>query len=200
MNAQIPAGVEYGEPVTLPTGVPHLVCELTGIPCLLPLAQLRGVVRELSALTRFPFAPTWLLGVFPYRTEVLALVDPAPLVFGHEVSVAASAHGHMSDTRIVTAATQPIATLDGPCAAIVGGGDRSLALRLDRAHAVVFVPEAAVSAPTTDRPEEAAATGVVGRYLAGVWKPEPAAAPHAILAIERVLADLLERLEEDADG
>jgi chemotaxis signal transduction protein len=198
MTAQIPAGVGSGELVALPRGVPHLVCELAGTPCLLPLAHLRGVVRELAALARFPFAPNWLLGVFPYRTEVLALVDPVPFVFGREASVAAPSYGSPSAMRAVTTALP--AALDGPCAVIVGGGNRSLALRLDRAQAVVFVPEATVSAPSWDRFEEVAATGVVGRYLAGAWTPEPGAASHAILAIERVLADLLERLEEDADG
>jgi chemotaxis signal transduction protein len=169
-------GVDDAPP--LPEGVPHVVVQLGGARCLLPLAELRGVLTETPKLVRFPFVPPWMLGVFLYRAELLALVDPLPVLVGH------------ARDEDATASASTI---------LVGNGERSLGLRVDGVFEVVFVSDTAdlYAASVPGRVSEL----IAARYVASIWSPDAWTAPLPILAVAPLLDDLLRLLaEEDRDG
>ena len=44
------------------------------------LTMLREALLEIPPLTPLPFSPSWLLGLFPLRTDLVTLIDPRPIL------------------------------------------------------------------------------------------------------------------------
>src|SRR5262249_13395582 len=88
--ATVPTGVPSQASLTsrmsqwsqLPPNVPHLRFRVASSSCLLPLDRLGGVLAERPRLIHLPYSPEWMLGVFPHRTGLVALVDPVPVLTG----------------------------------------------------------------------------------------------------------------------
>jgi len=173
-----------------PAGMPYLRALLGGTEWLVPLAGLRAVLAELPRVVPLPQAPEWLLGVFPYRAELLALVDPAPMLAG-------------------SAAVHPAGQTPGPaggglgelgrCALIAGAGERTLAWRLERVGDVVHLPESAVAS----EPRGAMSAPAVGgrRFCAGMAAlGESPDARLPVLDVDGLLAALLDGLAEEERG
>src|SRR5215813_9010691 len=86
--ATVPAGVSsqgsHGSRLPqAPLGVPYLQFSVGGSSCLLALERLGGVLAEPPHLVYLPYSPEWVLGVFPHRTALVALVDPFPMLADH---------------------------------------------------------------------------------------------------------------------
>ena len=179
-----------------PLGVPHVAVQFAGVRCLLPLSELRGVLTEAPKLTRFPFSPPWLFGVFLFRAELLALVDPLPVLLGHGRHAATVARSQPQLAR--EDSTYPPSG-GVPPTILVGSGERSLGFRADGVFDVTFVSEA-----TYLRSPEALAESpesIDDRYIAAICMSEPEHIVLPVLAVAPLLDDLLRLLsEEGRDG
>ncbi len=67
-------------------GTELLVFLCGAAPCAAHLHALREVVPTLPEFTLLPASPPWLLGVCALRTDLLGLVDPAPMLLGNSPS------------------------------------------------------------------------------------------------------------------
>lgn len=162
--------------VSVPLGDEHLLLTCAGMPCAVPLAQLREVLPALPATTALPYSPPWLLGVFPLRTELVALVDPVPVLCERPPADDEST---------------------GRLAAVLVAGDGEECLGL----AVAGVGDiAVVRAGEIVRDASGLGGGVRSTYVAG-WYAPPGGRPAVILDLPRLVTDLLRELtEESADG
>jgi chemotaxis signal transduction protein len=87
-NASGPRAAELNQPATpdVTSGALALVC--AGFTCAVPLTAVREVVAGIPAAAPLPDSPAWLLGVMQWRGELIALIDPLPILTGN-----AAAHG-----------------------------------------------------------------------------------------------------------
>jgi chemotaxis signal transduction protein len=184
------------ESTPLPQGVPHVAVQFAGVRCLLPLSELRGVLTEAPKVTRFPFSPPWMFGVFLFRAELLALVDPLPVLLGHGRHAAKVAR---SQLRLAREDSMHPPSGGVPPTILVGRGERSLGFRADGVFDVTFVPEV-----TYLRSPEALAESpesIDDRYIAAMCVSEPEHIVLPVLAVAPLLDDLLRLLsEEGRDG
>jgi chemotaxis signal transduction protein len=125
-----------------------------------------------------PFSPPWLLGVFAHRTELLGLVDPAPLLLG-------AARGAVRDPS----APPPAATL------IVGHDDQMLGLAVEALGEIVLIRPDEIAATSGEPMDE---TSVAPPYLRGYYQPPAAddAVAYAVVDLEPFVATLLDALRE----
>lgn len=167
----------------------YLSVMLRGVRCLLPLERLRGVLAERPHVVRVPLAPRWLLGVFPYRAELLALVDPAPVLFGDaDTDFARSTGG----------ARQASGRGEGGSAGaviVVGSGERSLGWLVERTG------ELATSTEARPAPGTAAdGRAIAEAYVAGMAANDDSAEPATVVDVDAALDALLAGpVEEDGD-
>lgn len=182
--------------IPLPEGVPHVAVQFSGARCLLPLAELRGVLTQSPTLVRFPFGPSWLLGIFLHRAELLALVDPLPVLFGRTRHVADNTIPRSRPPREAPFSAPP----DGDQPAIlVGSGERTIGFRVGGVSEVVFLTDAH-GVRSTALPSELP-DPIEARYIAALWAPDEESRALPILAIAPLLDDLLGLLaEEGHDG
>jgi chemotaxis signal transduction protein len=172
-----------------PSGVPFLRAHVGGMEWLVPLAGLRTVLAELPRVVPLPHAPEWLLGVFPYRAELLALADPAPVLTSLSVADT-TGPGHKPTTS-------GGASL-GRCALIAGTGERSLAWQLERVGDVIHLPESAV---LSARSGAALAPSGWQRFCVGIAALEEAPGTRLpVLDVDGLLAALLDGLAEEDRG
>jgi chemotaxis signal transduction protein len=186
-------GASAEDPTALPPDVPHVGVEFAGARCLLPLGELRGVITDAPRLTRLPFSPRWLLGVFLFGAELLAFVDPIPVLFGRAADEALSQSwpSRAISPRAPTSDHRPII--------LIGAGDRTLGLRADVVHEMAFVP-AATDLRSPEAPGQLPGP-IAARYIAATWAPEPSGSALPVLAVAPLLDDLLRLLtEEGRDG
>lgn len=157
----------------------HLLFVCQGIACAAPLSELREVLRTVPPSVRMPFSPAWLLGVFTLRTDLLGLVDPAPMLLG-------------ATWAERTAATlAPVATL------IVGYSEPLLGLAVGPIGEIVAIhpDEIEVSAPLDDANDASAAPS----YIRGHYQPTGASERYAVVELAPFVAALLRALREGAD-
>jgi len=160
------------------SGIEHLLFVCADVPCALPLTALREVMRATPETIPLPHSPPWMRGVFPLRAEILALVDPAPMLLGRQ---------HLPAVDVLA---KPTGTRATAMALVVGSDERSLAWVVDTVGAI-----AAVEAKDVD------AGGGVGqpareRYVTGVYEDARTAARYTLLNAERLLDDLLAAIAE----
>ena len=69
-----------GDPQPASAAGELLLCHFHHLPCAIAAHELREALPAPPAAVALPFSPPWLLGVFPWRTELAALLDPAPIL------------------------------------------------------------------------------------------------------------------------
>lgn len=156
-----------------PRGAEYLLFTCRQIPCAVALHELREVMRAVPHSVPLPFSPPWLLGVFSLRTELLGLVDPAPMLLGAGWAARDPA--------------PPTATL------IVGSPEPLLGL------AVGAVGEITRIQPEQIEPLHlpADSTGIPA-YVSGRYHPAGAPHPYAVVDMAPFVAALLRALEESS--
>jgi chemotaxis signal transduction protein len=179
------------------TGDEYLLFACADIPCAVPLKSLREVRPSLPQVVPLPFSPDWLIGIFPLRTQLLALVDPAPLLFGrpadHVSSWLKPQRNSLYERRVTTPLENP---LFPTTALLVGEGEGVLAWAVTAVGDIVLIPD-----------EQIVSTGVLPtpmpeKYVAGIYAHSSGEQRYLILNVEVVLADLLAGLleKEQSDG
>lgn len=89
------------------------------------LTMLREALLVIPSLAPLPFSPSWLLGIFPLRTDLVTLIDPRPMLArGMDVT---------EDDIQVDAA-------HGEQALLVGASGRLIAFIVDRIGDIVSSP------------------------------------------------------------
>ena len=168
-------------------GEEHLLLWLGDAPYLARLADLREVLPGVPAHIALPFSPLWLWGIFPLRTDLVALVDPAPML-RHGPGAANDAPP--SESRRVEA-PRPLSQADSRYALVIGEGERSLALVADRIGEIV---------PLRPDDQEPAALGgvteIVSRYVEGAYPIAGLDRPALALRMAPLREDILAALEE----
>jgi len=160
----------------------YLLFECGHINCAVPLADLREVRNTVPRTIPLPGSPDWMLGIFPVRSEMLALVDPIPALFGR------------LEQTVAPVGPLPAPALERASVMIVGTGERSLA----------FVVDSYSGTPTGHGHElDTSAqmlvrTGLpfVARYVAGIYAPADTDRRYAVLEADHLLSDLIAALEE----
>ncbi len=125
----------------------RLLFWIGGKPYSAALTSLREALPAIPIATPLPFSPSWLVGLFQLRTDLVTLIDPRPLL-GNDGD-AAPANGQ-------------IAPLEGEQALLLGETGRLIAFVVDRLGDIVSV--SSEFAPLSD--EEIARLGIARRYLA----------------------------------
>jgi len=187
--------VENGIPVPgeLPGGTEYLLFACADVPCAVALKALREVRPSLPQVVPLPFSPDWLIGIFPLRTHLIALVDPAPLLLGRSADHAASwlmprrSRPSLYERRV----TAPLANPLFPTTALlVGEGEKVLA------WAVTAVSDIVVILDEQIMPSTAIDIPMPAKYVTGIYQPVQSDPSYLVLNVEMVLADLLSGLEE----
>jgi chemotaxis signal transduction protein len=138
------------------------------------LTSLREALPAIPNVTPLPFSPVWLLGLFPLRTDLIALIDPRALL--------------REGIRVETARGQS-ASLHGKQALLVGESGQLIAFVVDRIGDIVSFPD-----PFSPAPDEAMAKHEVSaRYVKGIYS-------HESEGFELVLALNVISLYEDVIG
>lgn len=170
-------------------GTPYLMFRCEDVACAAPLAAFREVLPGLPGTIPLPESQPWMLGLFLLRTELLALVDPAPFLLGRPVAAWPLLEG-VGD--IGTASTLLTMTPGTPTALIVGADEATLALAVREIGSIVTV-----------RDEELQTHGPVSqvnpRYVRGVYVPEGRRERYLVPNISALLDDLLRGLAEGED-
>lgn len=179
------------------TGVEYLLFACADIPCAVPLKSLREVRPSLPQVVPLPFSPDWLIGIFPLRTQLLALVDPAPLLLGrpadHVSSWLKPQRNSLYERRVTTPLENPLFPTS---ALLVGEGEGVLAWAVTAVGDIVLIPDEQIISP------DALPMPMPDKYVTGIYAPSSGAQRYLILNVEVVLADLLAGLleKERSDG
>lgn len=178
------------------SGVEYLLFVCADIACAVPLAMLREVLPSVPKTVPLPFSPDWMLGIFPLRSEMLGLVDPAPLLLG-SVDGAISSSFIPSVERTGQRASPFGPGLSSRPALVVGDETRSLAWAVSGVGDIAVVQEADLLTPGD------VASRVTlpfdERYVSGLYIPGDDAGRYVVLQADRLLDDLLAALEERDD-
>jgi chemotaxis signal transduction protein len=197
------AHTEGGIPLPeAPVGTELLVFLCGSAPCAAPLSVLREVLPALPVCAALPASPAWMLGVFSLRAELLGLVDPAPYLFG---VLDDAAYTPMLATRRQPHGSLFPAPPTGPLgltmAIIAGEGERSLGLAVSAVGDLVRAGEDEINADPSALAQ--AASPIVERYIVGIYTPHDTSDHYTVLAVERLVDDLLRAVdagEEDPYG
>lgn len=187
--AQAQAGEPEPHENAAAQGTPYLMFRCEDIACAAPLDAFREVLPGLPGTIPLPDSPPWMLGLFLLRTELLALVDPAPFVLGHPAT-AWPLPENVGD--IGMASTMPAMTPGTPTALVVGSGETTLALAVREVGSIVTVrdEELRTQAPVSQ---------VTPRYARGIYVPEGTHERYLVPNISALLDDLLRGLAEGED-
>lgn len=161
--------------------VEHLLCAFHDVRCAIALHELREVQPAVPAVVALPFSPTWLVGMFPWRTELAGLIDPVPMLL-------AAAPSQRSSDQSPAALT---ATL------IAGEDDRLLGLAVTRLGGVAAITSGALSHIV---PADAALAG--SPFVRGWYTADPGAGggSYAVLDLPAFLDACLAGLKDEAPG
>ena len=184
------SGAKPGEPRL---GTEYLLFACADAPCAVPLKALREVRLSLPQVVLLPFSPDWLIGIFPLRTQLLALVDPAPLLLGRATTQVGSwqqserTHSSLYRRRV----SAPLVNSFFPTTALlVGEGEGVLALAVAAVGDIVLIPDEQIFSPST------APIPIPEKYVSGIYLPSSGDQRTMILDMQQVLADLLLGLVE----
>ena len=177
-------------------GTEYLMFTCADIRCAVPLKSLREVRPSLPPVVSLPFSPDWLIGIFPLRTQLLALVDPGPILLGRSAENISSlaprrrpdySRGALS-RRLVSA---PLRSAAFPTTALlIGDGESVLAWAVTSVGDITLIPDEQIisaSAMPLPAPEH---------YVTGIYAPAAAEERSIILNVDQVMADLLAQLTE----
>ncbi len=185
------------------TGIEYLLFTCGGVECGVPLAALREVLPALPQVAPLPASPEWMMGVFALRAEMIALVDPAPVLLDHAAAYATPRPSPASHTAPV-ASTLPqdrsqASSIHRPRSAlIVGTGERCLAWAISLVGDLVRLEDHEILPHTHEATADA--PRVRERYILGDYIVPENGRRYTLLNAELVLDDVLHELEEDPDG
>lgn len=184
--------------VAPPEGDPYLLFTCADVACAAPLTQFREVLPTLPTTVALPFSPPWMLGFFALHTELIGLVDPAPILFESSdlftLSRARARNGRIivPGERTSSGENWRLAQPEsGPTALIIGTGERMLAL------AVGGIGDMAYVQPGEIRDGQAVAAGarVPGeRFCAGVYVEPGSQLAFYVVKVDALLNVLLDAL------
>jgi len=172
-----------------PAGQEYLLFWLGEWPCLVRLAELREALPVVPGHAALPFSPRWLWGIFPLRTDLVALVDPMPvLMHGPDAARA------MDVTRAPRAASaNDFGPVEALRALVIGEGDHLLALLVDRIGEICAVTEGdRRPGDLADQPGEVP----LAQYVAGAYTVAGVERDALELRIARLADDIFAALEE----
>lgn len=168
----------------------HLLFWLDESPYLVRLADLREVLSAVPPHVALPFSPAWLRGIFPLRTDLVALVDPAPILF-NDPEDGDRRIAHAEGARVAT--LSDIGRMETPRALVVGEDDHVLALLADAIGDICALrPEdqqAPDLTPTTER-------APLPQYIVGAYQIEKLGRAAWALHIPQLTEDIFAALEE----
>ncbi|HZC08064.1 MAG TPA: chemotaxis protein CheW [Ktedonobacterales bacterium] len=167
-------------------GDEHLLVWLGEAPYLVRLADLREVLPSVPAHIALPYSPLWLWGVFPLRTDLVALVDPAPML---RQGPAAPDDLARAEGRRAVATGSP-RHAESRQALVIGEGDRTLALVAER------IGDIWPLRPEDQEPSGADTGALPSRYVAGVYPIAGLERPALALHLARLCEDIFTSLEE----
>jgi chemotaxis signal transduction protein len=160
-----------------------------GIACAAPLAAIREVLNSVPVIASLPDSPTWFLGVFQLRTEILGAADMRPLL------AASAGVGGVSSTHDADSA------LTGHERAIViGTGVRSLALLVESIGDILTLRPHEILSELVEHPAFGA---IAPRYRLGLLAPDVHQTRFALIAPDTLLTDAINALtnsEVASDG
>ncbi len=168
----------------------NLALVFAGFTCAVPLTAVREVLPGIPAAALLPDSPAWLLGVFQWRGDLIALIDPLPVLTGN-----AAAHGgpwrHVGRPEHGGHEVwHPVVGLSDSGAAIVlGDSTRCIALAVDAVGPLV----SSTADPAPGRGEE---TPALPRYTAGITAT-PGGASYPVLRSGALLEDVVAALTEE---
>lgn len=199
LMAQVAEGLPS---LDVPRGTDLLLLLSGSVPCAAPLASLREIIPHLPTYAMLPSSPAWLLGVFPLRTEMLGLVDPAPQLLGIAASenyVPIVAARHQPATMLFP--SPPAGPLGLSMTIVAGEGTRQLGLAVSAVGDLVRADDTEIAADGQALLQ--ATSPIHERYITGIYTPRQTQDHYTILHIERLLDDLLaalDRSEEEGYG
>ena len=178
-----------GEAREDPASEEYLLFWLGDAPYLVRLVDLREALPSVPRHVALPFSPRWLWGIFPLRTDLVALVDARPTLF----------HGPEA-ARDTNSTTMPDTTLadrfnrsEAPRALVVGEGEHLLALLADR------IGDICQPDPSGQRPSETLALSDAmpqPQYVEGVYTLPGIERGVVALRIAPLVDDIFSALEE----
>jgi chemotaxis signal transduction protein len=189
------------EPATddpAPDGDPYLQFICADIACAAPITHFREVLPTLPTTIALPFSPPWMLGLFALHTELIGLVDPAPLLFEAPELIGLSRSRAHNGQVIVPGARKPATTNwrlatpeSGPTALIIGSSEQMLALAVSAVGDLVYVR----SDEVRDEPAVGASARIpAARFRAGTLARGDDQSALNIVKIDALLAELLDGL------
>jgi chemotaxis signal transduction protein len=149
----------------------HLLFWLGASPYLVRLAELREVLPTVPPHVALPFSPAWLRGLFPLHTDLVALVDPSPILFDN----AEAGQGDASRALVIGEDEHVLALLVREVGEIC-------ALRPEELHA----PDLTTASGHPPLPQ----------YIVGAYQIEALGRAAWALHIPRITEDLFSALEE----
>lgn len=153
----------------------RLLFWIEGIPYSAALSALRGALPSLPEITPLPMSPTWLVGLFPLRTDIVTLIDlGVALRVGPKAAHEDEARGAMSQHAL-----------------LIGESGRLMAFLVDRIGDI-FAESVQVSPP---HGVEARSTGEEDRYIEVVSQGPNGKTEVAGLDIARIYSDMMAKLE-----
>ncbi len=187
------------------TGIEYLLFTCGGVGCGVPLAALREVLPALPQVAPLPASPEWMMGIFALRVEMIALVDPAPIVLDHAAahSTPHPSPAYRSSTPVPPSTPshdrfQASSSHIPQAALIVGSGERCLAWAISLVGDLVRLEDHEIRPHTHDATDDA--KRVRERYILGDYIVPENGRRYTLLNAELVLDDVLHELEEDPDG
>lgn len=171
------------------TGTEYLLFSCGGVDCGVPLVSLREVIPTLPQVAPLPASPGWMMGIFALRTEMMALIDPVPMLLDNAELHADPYHSPHPRT---TSDPQPRSAL------IVGTGERCLAWAIALVGDIVRLEDGKIMPHM--RATMAGAREVRQRYIAGDYIMPQDGRRYTLLQTDVVLDDVLHALEEEPDG
>jgi chemotaxis signal transduction protein len=182
-----------------PSDKQFLLFTCGGAPCAAPLISFREVLPVLPQPTALPFSPPWALGICVLHSELIALVDPAPVLLGRPdapiIRWRSSRSPTLGGMQTLTNGADPNAMQVGH-ALVVGEGERSLAFAVQAVLDIVAAEDDEILA--LDAPERPT-LGCAEAYTTGFLLPRDASASYTIVRVDVLLGDLLAALEETED-
>jgi chemotaxis signal transduction protein len=158
-----------------------------GIACAAPLAAIREALNSIPLIASLPDSPTWFLGVFQLRAEILGAADLRPLL--------------TADARGGAAADDAYPALTGrERALVVGTGAQSLALLVESIGDILTLQPHEILSDLVEHPAFGA---IAPRYRLGLLAPDVHLTRFALLALDSLLLDAINALttaEVASDG
>lgn len=163
------------------------------VACVAPFRALTEVLPGIPPTVTLPDSPPWLIGVFAHHLRMYGLVDPLPMLCGRPDAPARTFSRQRPTPRRLPEVAHDAPDRQEACVAIIGTGDRRLAVVLDGLGATFTPGEQGVTPRAdlrmlTDLPFQP-------RYIAGLASRPGERSSLLLLEVDTLLRDLLTALQ-----